>query len=540
MRQWPSPIPFDIRRRWRDPSSDSMTESVSVPRSRSRSSRSSTRSRSAAAAAAADIAANASARPANAPAGDASDSNRSSTRSRSAAAAADSAAKASARPANAPAGDASRDEVTLDLFGDPVLEPAARGAGAARDDTSADARAAATTADSEDAGRQATLDGFGATSAIGATAMRDGDVAASAESELGSSPAVRHGDTRDADVVHTVDPHATKAADVRQPADVGAIAISEPAIDGAQAPAGGVPETAAEAVTAAGLATETASAVVDAAAAEPPVKSANDAELAGTPDQRDEAERTRGQSSRARRASSGGKRRAASGARETTAASGTPEAQASVATAEPASASVPSSTMPEYVAPSAERQASVEPAKPAAPAAVAIATSAGNAPRTAAPTQPAAPPVASAASFVTKPSADRVQPAVQNSSAFDPDVHLRPLSERLAALQADTAGIKQVADREMRRVNRLLLTLAVVVCAGLVALVLQTRQIAQLKQDLDIRQQRIDRLAADLSAQQATLMTLADRHEALLSQVDRLQRNANREAAAAKRVRRTR
>nr|WP_081065320.1 flagellar hook-length control protein FliK [Burkholderia vietnamiensis] len=538
MRQWPSPIPFDIRRRWRDPSSDSMTESVSVPRSRS--SRSSTRSRSAAAAAAADIAANASAQPANAPAGDASDSNRSSTRSRSAAAAADIAANASARPANAPAGDASRDEVTLDLFGDPVLEPAARGAGAARDDTSADARAAAATADSEDAGRQATLDGFGATSAIGATAMRDGDVAASAESELGSSPAVRHGDTRDADVVHTVDPHATKAADVRQPADVGAIAISEPAIDGAQAPAGGVPETAAEAVTAAGLATETASAVADAAAAEPPVKSANDAELAGTPDQRDEAERTRGQSSRARRASSGGKRRAASGARETTAASGTPEAQASVATAEPASASVPSSTMPEYVAPSAERQASVEPAKPAAPAAAAIATSAGNAPRTAAPTQPAVPPVASAASFVTKPSADRAQPAGQKSSAFDPDVHLRPLSERLAALQSDTAGIKQVADREMRRVNRLLLTLAVVVCAGLVALVLQTRQIAQLKQDLDVRQQRIDRLAADLSAQQATLMTLADRHEALLSQVDRLQRNANREAAAAKRVRRTR
>ncbi|WP_322746596.1 hypothetical protein [Burkholderia vietnamiensis] len=270
------------------------------------------------------------------------------------------------------------------------------------------------------------------------------------------------------------------------------------------------------------------------------MKSANDAELAGTPDQRDEAERTRGQSSRAGRASSGRKRRAASGARETTAAGGTPEAQASVATAEPVSASVPSSTMPEYVAPSAERQASVEPAKPAAPAAVAIATSAGNAPRTAAPTQPAAPPVASAASFVTKPSADRAQPAGQKSSAFDPDVHLRPLSERLAALQSDTAGIKQVADREMRRVNRLLLTLAVVVCAGLVALVLQTRQIAQLKQDLDVRQQRIDRLAADLSAQQATLMTLADRHEALLSQVDRLQRNANREAAAAKRVRRTR
>lgn len=424
-----------------------------------------------------------------------------------------------------------------------MLEPAARAAGAARDDTSADARAAAATADSEDAGRQATLDGFGSASAAAATAataMRDGDVAASAESEPGSSPAAGHGDTRDADVVHTADPDATKAADVRQPADVGAIAIGEPAIDGAQAPVGGVPETIDEAVTDAGLATETASAVADAAAAEPPVKSANDGELAGRPDKRDETGRTRGQSSRARRASSGGKRRAASGARETTAAGGTPEAQSPVATAEPASASVPPSTMPEYVASSGERQASVEPAKPVAPAAVAIATSAGNAPRTAAPTQPAAPPVASAASFVTKPSADRAQPAGQKSSAFDPDVHLGPLSERLAALQSDTAGIKQVADREMRRVNRLLLTLAVVVCAGLVALVLQTRQIAQLKQDLDVRQQRIDRLAADLSAQQATLMTLADRHEALLSQVDRLQRNANREAAAAKRVRRTR
>ncbi|WP_446330774.1 hypothetical protein [Burkholderia sp. SR8] len=141
---------------------------------------------------------------------------------------------------------------------------------------------------------------------------------------------------------------------------------------------------------------------------------------------------------------------------------------------------------------------------------------------------------------MTKPSVDRAQPAVPTSPAFDPDTHLRPLSDRLGALQAETAGIKQAADREMRRVNRLLLALAIVVFAGLVALVLQTRQIAHLKQELDVRQQRIDRLAADLSTQQATLMTLAEHHEALLSQVDRLQRNANRDAAAAKRVRRTR
>ncbi|WP_328591949.1 hypothetical protein [Burkholderia sp. USMB20] len=140
---------------------------------------------------------------------------------------------------------------------------------------------------------------------------------------------------------------------------------------------------------------------------------------------------------------------------------------------------------------------------------------------------------------MTKPSADRAQPAASSGPAFDPDTHLRPLSDRLATLQAETAGVKQAADREMRRVNRLLLALAIVVFAGLTALVLQTRQIAHLKQELDARQQRIDRLAADLSTQQATLMTLAEHQEAMLSQVDRLQRNANREAAAAKRVRRT-
>lgn len=150
---------------------------------------------------------------------------------------------------------------------------------------------------------------------------------------------------------------------------------------------------------------------------------------------------------------------------------------------------------------------------------------------------PVAQPAVSAASFVTKPSSERPQPL---APVFDPDTHLRPLTDRLAALQSDVDGLTRSADREMRRVNRLLLALAVVVLVGLVALVLQTRQIAHLKQDVATKQQRIDRLAADLSTQQATLMTLEEHHEALLSQVDRLQRSANREAAVAKRVRRTR
>ncbi|VWC48677.1 flagellar hook-length control protein FliK [Burkholderia paludis] len=146
-------------------------------------------------------------------------------------------------------------------------------------------------------------------------------------------------------------------------------------------------------------------------------------------------------------------------------------------------------------------------------------------------------PAASPAPVVTKPSAERTQPA---APTFDPDTHLRPLTDRLAALQSDVDGLTHAADREMRRVNRLLLALAVVVLAGLVALVLQTRQIAHLKQDAAAKQQRIDRLTADLSTQQATLMTLEEHHEALLSQVDRLQRNANREAAVVRRTRRTR
>src|SRR5207253_10417293 len=103
-----------------------MTESVSLPRSRSRSARSSARSRP-----------------------------------RSVAAAADTSARATARSGHAAAGDAPRDERTLDLFGDPVLEPAARAPVVARDDAMADADTDAAAA-GEDAGRQAMLDGFAA------------------------------------------------------------------------------------------------------------------------------------------------------------------------------------------------------------------------------------------------------------------------------------------------------------------------------------------------------------------------------------------
>ncbi|AOJ90229.1 flagellar hook-length control protein FliK [Burkholderia sp. MSMB0856] len=457
-----------------------MTESVSLPRSRSRSDRSSARSRP-----------------------------------RSVAAAADTAARATARSGNATGGDAPRDERTLDLFGDPVLEPAARGSVGSRDDGAVDADTVAAVADSDDGGRQAMLDGFGTPGADGGAVAKTTASASTRES----------GDVADAD--------ATKPGETRVPNGVAATAAGEPATDGSQVKTGGVAEAGDAAGTHADRSTANAGAAegaVDAVIGDRPVKAGGEPEGAAVPAIRDEAVRTPGETAKGRRASSGGKRRAAAGAREAIAARGAPEVAAVDAEAE--------ATPAQHLAPSTERSATAEPAEPEVAAVAASARDAAQA--AAAPAAPFAQPVASAASFVTKPSAERAQPATSSASAFDPDTQLRPLSDRLAALQAETAGMKQAADREMRRVNRLLLALAIVVFAGLVALVLQTRQIAHLKQEVDARQQRIDRLAADLSTQQATLMTLAEHHEAMLSQVDRLQRNANREAAAAKRVRRTR
>ncbi|MDR5665319.1 flagellar hook-length control protein FliK [Burkholderia cenocepacia] len=462
-----------------------MTESVSTPRSRSRSTRSSARSRP-----------------------------------RSAAAAGSTSAKATVRSGSAPAGDAPRDERTLDLFGDPVLEPGERVPVTAREEALVEAEAAAVADD----GRQATLDGFippaDAAAAMHAeaegTAAQDGAVEAVSVS------------TPESDVAANVDGAsagglATQAADL--PAvDGGVTQIDVPAVDRAantetklQA-ADGAAAQAAESPAANG---EVAKPVVEAAV----VKSREG--------------KSSGDAVKERRSSSGGKRRAAAGGNE---AATTPTV--AVATSVDSKPEADESNPPPVVVAPVEPQTPAQSAQSAQSARSpepAIAPHAAK-PRDTTPQPDASPsPVVqsavSAASFVTKPSSERPQPP---APAFDPDTHLRPLTDRLAALQSDVDGLTRSADREMRRVNRLLLALAVVVLVGLVALVLQTRQIAHLKQDVATQQQRIDRLAADLSTQQATLMTLEEHHEALLSQVDRLQRNANREAAVAKRVRRTR
>ncbi|MBR8508122.1 hypothetical protein SAMN05443026_5082 [Burkholderia orbicola] len=462
-----------------------MTESVSTPRSRSRSTRSSARSRP-----------------------------------RSAAAAGSTSAKATVRSGSAPAGDAPRDERTLDLFGDPVLEPGERMPVTAHEEALVEADAAAVADD----GRQATLDGFipPADAAAATHAEAEGTAA-----EDGAVEAVSVS-TPESDVAANVDGAsaeglATQAAD--SPAvDGGVTQIDVPAVDRAanaetklQA-ADGAAAQAAESPAANG---EVAKPVVEAAV----VKSREG--------------KSSGDAVKERRASSGSKRRVAAGANE---AAATPAAP--VATSVDSKPEAVDSNPPLVVAVPVEPQTPAQPVqsaqsvRPLEPAIAApSAKPRDTTPQPDASPSPVAQPVVSAASFVTKPSSERTQPP---APVFDPDTHLRPLTDRLAALQSDVDGLTRSADREMRRVNRLLLALAVVVLVGLVALVLQTRQIAHLKQDVATQQQRIDRLAADLSTQQATLMTLEEHHEALLSQVDRLQRNANREAAVAKRVRRTR
>ncbi|MCA8090977.1 flagellar hook-length control protein FliK [Burkholderia anthina] len=453
-----------------------MTESVSLPRSRSRSNRSSARARP-----------------------------------RSAAATGNTAARTTARPGNAPAGDAPRDERTLDLFGDPVLEPAARASAVVRDEAVAEVEAVA----GDDAGRQATLDGFSASGGAAEQAA-----AGSTMNEFAATPG--KGDALGDDVVRRVDADAdaTKGADVaRQSEGIVAIAADEPATDAGLTEVHAVSDASATKIE-----QSTANAVAtDGAAADRSAKPGNDADGVDVATVPAEAARTPGATTKGRRASSSGKRRVTAGA-------------AAAVTAVPESTG---STAAPDLAPSLGQQATAEPVEPAATASPHDADRPVAAPASVSASAEVQ-PVASVASFVTKPSADHAQAAAPNAPAFDPDAQLRPLSERLVALQGEMAGVKRAADREMRRVNRLLLALAFVVFAALVTLVLQTRQVANLKQELDVRQQRVDRLAADLSTQQATLMTLAEHHEALLSQVDRLQRSANREAAAAKRARRTR
>ncbi|MBN3729090.1 hypothetical protein G3N92_33640 [Burkholderia sp. Ac-20379] len=133
-------------------------------------------------------------------------------------------------------------------------------------------------------------------------------------------------------------------------------------------------------------------------------------------------------------------------------------------------------------------------------------------------------------------------PAEAGAAAVDLDAQLRPLSERLRALQLETVDLRRAADREMRRVNRLLLALAAVVLIAIVALGLQTTALSSAHRDADELQRRVDRLTSSQETQAANLAAMQQRADELGVQVQRL---TNRSAVAprpqpARRERRTR
>ncbi|MEK6420305.1 MAG: hypothetical protein V4801_11910, partial [Burkholderia gladioli] len=190
-------------------------------------------------------------------------------------------------------------------------------------------------------------------------------------------------------------------------------------------------------------------------------------------------------------------------------------------------------------------------------------TEPGTAKRKAEPVVPSAPAVADVTNATPAPVADDavrqpapaarpapipapavdVAPAPADAApALDLDTQLRPLSERLRALQLETVDLRRAADREMRRVNRLLLALAAVVLIAIVALGLQTTALSSAHRDADELQRRVDRLTSLQETQQANLAAMQQRADELGVQVQRL---TNRSAAAprpqpARRERRTR
>ncbi|WP_230975205.1 flagellar hook-length control protein FliK [Burkholderia stagnalis] len=437
-------------------------------------------------------------------------------RRRAAAAAAGRApARAALQPGrDAQAADTHRDERTLDLFGDPVLDAGERVQMAARQAVAADTEVVV---DDAHAHQQAMLDGFDAPQTLAAdvhvamgggdavavvgSAVAEADGRAAASGEVASGGAIAEGASHGAGIGAAADVESQAASDGlakdvpigvngHSTADIETEATSD--ISMKDAPTG-VDDTTA-AIT---------SSTQD---REPP----NDAEEIAAAGLATKAAAPRAAGARS---SAGTKRRA------------------STATAREAAA--PSAPAADGAALAPSQPDTPEEASPAILAASAVAA-------TPSPSRPAA----SVASIVTKPSSDRVEPSLAAQSddasaatpAFDPDAHLRPLSERLAALQAETTALHRAADREMRRVNRLLLALAVVVLAGLAALVLQTIQVSRLKQEAAAQQQRIDRLKADLTTQQASVMTLEQHNDMLMTQVNRLERSVSRQAPAQKPV----
>ncbi|WP_317737104.1 hypothetical protein [Burkholderia pseudomallei] len=127
-----------------------------------------------------------------------------------------------------------------------------------------------------------------------------------------------------------------------------------------------------------------------------------------------------------------------------------------------------------------------------------------------------------------------------SAASADSDAQLRPLADRIRALQSETIDLRRAADAQMRRVNRLLLALAVVLLATIVAWIGLAVQLSRQRDQFAAMQQRIDRLVAAQATQGATIATLSQRQDEVGAQVDRLTSRLSSATAPAKRAHRTR
>ncbi|MEB5507301.1 hypothetical protein QMA69_28780, partial [Burkholderia pseudomallei] len=130
--------------------------------------------------------------------------------------------------------------------------------------------------------------------------------------------------------------------------------------------------------------------------------------------------------------------------------------------------------------------------------------------------------------------------AATSAASADSDAQLRPLADRIRALQSETIDLRRAADAQMRRVNRLLLALAVVLLAAIVVWIVQAVQLSRQRDQFAAMQQRIDRLVAAQATQGATIATLSQRQDEVGAQVDRLTSRLSSAAVPAKRAHRTR
>ncbi|ONC48239.1 hypothetical protein AQ917_11475 [Burkholderia pseudomallei] len=482
-------------------------------------------------------------------------------RPRAAAASGPGQSRAAARPGrDAAAGDASRDEHTLDLFGTAFEENARTdeaAAGVAVDETAHDAARVQARGfggldrPRRDAGADA---GAGASASAGAGAGAgagaDADASADADADARGARAAAHAPEPAGEQADLLSGFGESPAADRQDAQRNADGrVDAEAADGERSRAVKADERLKEGVSQ-GVNAEASAGEHAAAGSAGPAIIRRDASAPGASEPAaaksgvDEA--TAARPPRARRASArradGGKQAAERGARRSRTAEDAISKSAGVdggalggeaAGGQAAeNRAVPADTVRDSSpAPVARRDAAVRgrPAEARAlPAAAdrAPVNAAQPHPRSANPS-PALLPAAAAQ-------------AATSAASADSDAQLRPLADRIRALQSETIDLRRAADAQMRRVNRLLLALAVVLLAAIVAWIVQAVQLSRQRDQFAAMQQRIDRLVAAQATQGATIATLSQRQDEVGAQVDRLTSRLSSAAVPAKRAHRTR